>query len=395
MVENSNSNIANTIRLIEPHGGALQCSEVVEQEKKSIPDNVDIVVSDTDLMDCEQLALGTYSPLKGFMDKETVQSVLAENHLPNGDVWTMPIVLQVDSSVAERFGVGDRIVLKRSDGFVHSFMDISEIYKLELTEFTFKWFGTDSSQHPGVERIFKSGEMFIAGDITLINRLPSQFQRYELSPTQSRAYFNQQGWRKVVGFHGRNPPHGAHKYIQLDALRRTGADGLYISPVVGPKKLNDFLSDPILNGYQMLLDDGQYPDGRVLLGSFATYSRYSGPREAVFTALCRKNMGCSHFIIGRDHTGVGEFYEPNANMALFESLGDIDIELVFYRPVGFNKKSGGFEEEQDGVALENISGTMIRETLLRRERLPDWCMPKIVQDMLIDEISSGRPVFYA
>jgi len=197
----------------------------------------------------------------------------------------------------------------------------------------------------------------------------------------------------VVAFHGRNPAHRGHEFIQNHALERTGADGLYISPVMGPKKRGDFLPEPILLSYQTLLEFGCYPKGRAVLGSFFTYSRYAGPREAIFTALCRKNMGCSHFIVGRDHSGVGSFYAADATRKFFDSVGDLGVEPVFFDTVGYNPRTGRHEIEQ-GQPLAMISGTEVRETLRAGKRLPDWFMRELVQDVLIEEIKRGKPVFH-
>ena len=237
--------------------------------------------------------------------------------------------------------------------------------------------------------------MALGGDILLVERLSSPYPQYELTPAQTRFIFSHKGWSKVVGFHTRNVVHRVHHHIQLEAIERSGADGLYISPVIGPKKPHDFLPGPIMKSYQLLLDFGQYDAGRALLGSFSTYSRYSGPREAVFTAICRKNMGCSHFIIGRDHTGVGKFYAPDANAIFFESIGDIGIEPVFFEPIGYDPKSAKYVSASNQGALEPISGTLARKTLLAGERLPGWFMHDMVQDMLFEEISKGNPVFYS
>jgi ATP sulfurylase len=163
--------------------------------------------------------------------------------------------------------------------------------------------------------------------------------------------------------------------------------------VTGPKKSGDFLAEPILLSYQTLLEFGCYPKGKVVLGSFFTYSRYAGPREAVFTALCRKNMGCSHFIVGRDHTGVGNFYSGNANRELFDSLGDIGIKPVFFETVGYNSETDRYEVDR-GQPLKMISGSQVRETLRDSQRLPDWFMRDLVQEVLLAEMKGGTPLFY-
>jgi len=380
--------------LVEPHGGRLVHREANLEELVDIDSCPSLIVDDKDLMDCEQIALGTYSPLTGFMDSQTLESVLDEYHLPDGNVWTMPLVLQVDARSVSNLSTGQKILLKSEGGLNHSILDVSEIYSPNLNAVAEKWYGTSSDKHPGVNRFKRDGDRFIAGAVTLIRRLPSEYRHYELTPVQSRSIFTHKGWSKVVGFHGRNPPHGAHQFIQAEALQRVSADGLYLSPAIGLKKQGDFLASHILNSYRLLLDFGHFEKGKVLLGSFATYSRYCGPREAVFTALCRKNMGCSHFIIGRDHAGIQNFYPEYGNVDLFEMLGDIGIKPVFFGTVGFNRELARFEEVRSGAKLEIISGSIIREKLSRNERMPEWFMSRVVQDMLLDEIAAGRPLFY-
>ncbi|NND13369.1 MAG: sulfate adenylyltransferase, partial [Acidimicrobiia bacterium] len=203
----------------------------------------------------------------------------------------------------------------------------------------------------------------------------------------------QLGWSQVVGFHTRNPTHRGHEWIQLQALERTGADGLYINPIGRPEKPGDFLPEAIMLSYQTLLEFGYYPKGRVVLGSFFTYSRYAGPREAVFTALCRKNMGCSHFIVGRDHTGVGDFYPKDASRWIFETVGDMGIEPVFFETVGHNPATGEYEVDR-GQHLDRISGTRVRESLRSGSYLPDWFMRDLAQEVLMGELQSGRQLFY-
>ena len=197
----------------------------------------------------------------------------------------------------------------------------------------------------------------------------------------------------MVGFHTRNVPHRVHEFIQLRALESVHADGLYISPVLGPKKAGDFLADPILKSYQLLLEASIYPSGKVVLGAFSTYSRYCGPREAVFTAICRKNMGCSHFIVGRDHTGVVDFYKDTQTRELFDSLEDLGITPIFFEPFGFNPETNQYNvlSEPNTVA---ISGTKLRTALLDDDPLPDWYIRDDVQKMLRELMAKNRPVFW-
>jgi ATP sulfurylase len=327
------------------------------------------------------------------MNRETLESVLDTYRLPGGAVWTLPILLQVNSENPGGFAPGDRVALTDERGIVHALLDISEIYRYDLEDLAARMYATTSRDHPGVARLMERDNCFLSGDVTLVKPLESPIRHLLLTPAQTRFIFTRLGWSQVVGFHSRNPAHRGHEFIQLEALERTGADGIYINPVIGPKKPGDFLAGPIMLSYQTLLEFGCYPKGRVVLGSFFTYSRYAGPREAVFTALCRKNMGCSHFIIGRDHTGVGDFYARDANRQLFDVLGDIGIKPVFFEAVGYNSKAGKYEVDQ-GQPLSMISGSKVRETLRAEEHLPDWFMRDLVQDVLLAEMRSGKSLFF-
>ena len=226
-----------------------------------------------------------------------------------------------------------------------------------------------------------------------MKRNMSTTPHFELTPTQTRFIFEHKGWSKVVAFHGRNPIHRGHEEIQKRALDVSGADGLFINPVIGPKKTGDFLAQPIMLSYQVALDFGFLPMNRTLLSSFTTYSRYAGPREAVFTALCRRNMGCSHFIIGRDHTGVGDFYAPDDNQRMFDSLGDLGITPIFFDAIGYDPVEDRYGTEDKLGTWKPISGTKIRESLRDGTPIDDWMMREEVQSALRQELVSGAPLF--
>lgn len=379
--------------LIEPLGGRLVQRQATPRDLEELPRLPVLRVAETTLMDCEQFAIGTYSPLTGFMDQDILALVLDSYRLPGGEPWSLPIVLQVSAAEAAAMTRGARIALAGKTGEPTALLDVTDIFTLDMDQFCRGFFGTESNDHPGVARVKKAGETFIGGDITQIGPMHAPARHGHLTPAETRRTFANMGWSRVVAFHGRNPAHRAHETIQLAALERTGADGLYINPVIGPKKPGDFLADPIMDSYRAVIDAGCYPEGKVVLGSFSTYSRYAGPREAVFTALCRRNMGCSHFIIGRDHTGVGDFYGAGANMKLFDKMGDMGIEPVFFDPVGYNPTTGNYDSAA-GADILSISGTQARETLKAGKPLPEWFMRDIVQDVLLDYIATGRPVFY-
>ena len=379
--------------LIEAHGDTLIQNLIETASLPNMAELKKLVLSDNQLLDCQQIGMGTYSPLTGFMTQKTLTNVLDHHRLPNGIAWPMPMLLQCHEPQIKAITAGERIALCDTDGEVHALLDISEIYSLNLENLAQRWFGTASLEHPGVAQLLKQGKWFIAGTVTLIIDRPSLFQEYALTPQQSRFIFAHKGWSKVVGFHGRNVIHQAHEYIQLEALRQTNADGLFLNPVIGPKKQGDFLPNPILKSYQMSLDFGIYPSGKALLGSLAVYPRYCGPREAVFSALCRKNMGCSHFIVGRDHSGVGDYYRPEDYTSLFDKLSDIGITPVFFDAIGYNPKTGHYQNTDHEDVLP-ISGSAVRDALQNGEKLPDWYIRDMVQDMLAAAIKSGQPVFH-
>lgn len=379
--------------LVQPHGGRLVHRELTPSEQPDLNGLRRIAITHEDIMDCEQIAVGTYSPLTGFMDRKTLNSVLTTSRLPDGLVWPMPIILQLPTAVEFVPDIGERLVLTSNDGTPHALLSVSEVFYIDLDRVCQEWFGTADSSHPGVARLQARGSRLLAGDVTLLRRSNTPYRQYELTPAQTRFIFAHKGWSRAVGFHTRNPAHRVHEHLQLTALADTHADGLYISPVIGPKKVGDFLPDPILHSYQILIQTGVYPEGRVVLGSFATYSRFAGPREAIFTALCRKNMGCSHFIIGRDHAGVGSFYSPDAIHRYMETLGDLGIQMVFFDAIGYSPEQKTYRPLTTPGVLNSISGTQVRESLRAGKRLPDWFMRPSIQDMLLAEIQAGRKVF--
>lgn len=379
--------------LMEPHGGHLVHREAVPADLEDLERLPRLTIPIQELIDCEQFGYGTYSPLTGFMHREALDSVLDDCRLPDGEVWTLPILLQVTTQEAASTAPGDRIALTDDRGIIRALLDVADVYRYDLEHLALRMYGTSNREHPGVARLLQRGEYFLGGDVTLVRPLESPYRHFLLTPVQTRFVFTRLGWSQVVAFHSRNPPHRGHESIQMQALERTGADGIYISPAVGPKKRGDFLPEPILLSYQTMLEFGCYPKGKVVLGSFFTYSRYAGPREAVFTALCRKNMGCSHFIIGRDHTGVGDFYGQRANRELFDSLGDVGVKPVFFDTVGYNSKTAQYEVDR-GQQLQMISGTEVRQALREEKKLPDWFMRDLVQEVLSAELRSGRPLFY-
>ena len=381
--------------LVEPHGGVLIDRVKHHIDMEEIAKYTSIEVDITTLLSAEQIALGTFSPLDGFMNKREVDSVLKDYHLPDGVVWPLPIILQVPEETVNKVKTGDTIGLKiKNTEDIYALLYLEEIYTYDLNKLSMDMFGTTDRGHPGVRLLKKRGEYFLGGSIDLIKRLPSEYKSYELTPRQVRTIFENKGWSKVVGFHTRNVIHRAHEHIQMAALKECNGDGLFVHPVIGPKKEGDFNAGIILKSYELMLNN-YYPEGKVLLSAFQNYSRYSGPREAVFTALCRKNFGCSHFIVGRDHTGVGNYYKPDDAERLFKTIGDIGITPIFFDNLYYCKLCRTYVEhcKHNGQSILNISGTEGRQLLKSQQRPPDWFMREDISNLILAEIRSGKDVF--
>ncbi len=372
--------------LIPPHGGKLiqNFADLATQKEAVKLRKID--VSEEIFLDVNQIAEGVYSPLRGFMNKKELNSVLQNYRLPTGVVWTLPIIFQLPKKEIT-FRKGERIAIgRKGSGERYAVMDVANIEKIGLPEVAKQWFGTDSTAHPGVARIFKLGEYIVSGEVFLIKKPVSDSLSYVLTPKQSRRLFKNFDWRTIVGFHTRNVPHRGHEFIQKAALKRVNADALFISPVVGPKKAGDFKPDAIVNAYQIMIENGVYNPYPVVVGAFQTYSRYSGPREAVFTALCRKNLGCSHFIIGRDHTGVGDFYAPDASQKIFYDLGirNIGITPIMLEAANYCKLCKKVTDKcRHGAKSRTlISGTAARKHLLGGKKIPREIMRPEIAGML-------------
>lgn len=379
--------------LVEPHGGVLVNREAMATDHRNLQNLRTLQVRDTDLMDCMQIANGAYSPLTGFMGAKELESVLNKNRLLNGPVWTMPIILQAEESALTNISAGDQIALTDANERIHATMNVSEIYSLNLEDVAQKWFGTASKKHPGVAKLLRGGNFFVAGEVTLVAKMESPYQRYELSPSQTRMIFAQKGWSRVVGFYTGHVANRLHEYAQVGGLESAHADGLYINLVIGPPQAGEFLPEAIFKSYQLLLEDNVYPSGKVVLGGSLLYPRHCGPREAVFAALCYKNMGCSHFIIECDHGHFDGFYEPAQTRELFKSLGDLGITPIFFDAIGYNPETQKYFASKSAKKMA-MSDQAIQAALAKNETLPDWIMREAVREMLMKELSENRPVFY-
>ncbi len=393
-VTKNSIDIAST--LVEPHGGRLIQRWDREPCWDSIRRLERLKVSESVIMDCEQIGIGTYSPLEGFMTREQLRSVLNFYRLPNGLVWTLPIVLQKNKENIKGFKTGQTIALvNEADGEIYATLRIKDIYCFPFKKICEKWFGTSDPGHPGVYRLKTSGDCFLGGEIVLLRRRNPTCGKYEFTPAELRHIFDNKGWNRVVGFHTRNVIHKGHEEIQKIALEAAHCDGLLISPAIGEKKKGDFSPKVILDTYQLMIDKEFFPKNKVFIGAFSARSRYSGSREAVFTAICRKNFGCTHFIVGRDHTGTGNFYAPYDAQKLFKIIGNIGITPIFFNEIYFCPfcKKHVFECAHDPSLMYRISGTQVRGYLMKQKNPPSWLMRKDISKMILGCIKQGEKVF--
>lgn len=374
----------------KPHGGKLierilkgKAKEKILQE---IRDFEKLNVHKGIVADIENIAKGVYSPLEGFMTREELETVLHLKRLPNDLPWTIPILLDLPEKNEKSIKEGDTIALFYENNPL-AIMQIDEIYSFDKREIAKYTFNTTSRAHPGVAKIYKTSGKFLAGKIDLIEEPKSEYDRYKLSPKETRYLFKQRGWKTIVGFQTRNPPHLGHEYLQKTAL--TFLDGVFINPVIGTKKKGDFKDEVILQAYEILIEK-YYLKNHAVLAILPYEMRYAGPREAVHHAIMRKNFGCTHFIVGRDHAGVGNYYKPYAAQEIFEEFPDLGIAPLFFKTFFYCKKCGGITHEKACPHSEKerlkFSGTKIRE-ILRRGGLP----PKELMRPEIAEIIIKNP----
>ncbi len=374
--------------LVEPHGGHLVERHAEAAEIGDLNKLKTLVVNEAVLADCEQIAHGVYSPLTGFMGRETLESVLKTNRLPNGLPWPIPILLQVDKEFATQVRKGERLALKSKTGRVHAVIEANDIYALDLNEIASQWFGTTSRSHPGVAKLLAGSDIAIGGDITLVEGFDFPYAQYKLTPAGARYVFAKKGWTKVVGYYAHSVLDRAHEFVQTEALQTTHADGLFINIMTGPRIPEDIPPELIYKSYRLVLDFNIYPSGKVLLGCSPTYLRYAGPREAIFAAICCKNMGCEHIIIDRrDYPDVEDVYKDKGFDArrLFDQLSDIGVKPLFYDTIGFDTQTQKYRNlgTQDAVPISN---TEIVETIRQNKELPELYMREIVQEMLRGEL---------
>jgi len=375
--------------MIQPHGGKLVERILRGKEAEDVLSGaagLTALVLDSELVsDVENIATGVYSPLEGFLGQADFRNVLNGMRLADDLPWTVPIVFDVDRKTADSLKPGQEVLLTAEDRRPIAVFRLEETYGFDKVETVEKVFGTSDPAHPGVAKVMAMKEVLLAGPLDLVQASPTPFDRWKLTPRETRVLFKEKGWRTVVGFQTRNTPHIGHEYVQKAAL--TFTDGIFINPVIGRKKKGDFKDEVILASYEELIRH-YYLKERAVMAILQMEMRYAGPREAIHHAVIRKNFGCTHIIIGRDHAGVGGFYQPYAAQDIFEDFPDLGIMPLFFRSFYYCRKCGSVVNEKicphPPEEQVQFSGTKIRDMLVKGEVPPAELMRPEVAKVIME-----------
>ena len=368
---------------IAPHGGTLVNRVLTGSERAVALEDAQalpsLTVDPSTASDLELLATGGYSPLRGFMGKADYLHTLRHMRLASGLAWSLPITLRV----SDASGLGERVALRADGGTILGLLEVREVFRYPKEDEARLVYGTTEVTHPGVAHVYAQGDTLLGGDVWLLNRIPPPFPELALDPAETRRHFADRGWRTVVGFQTRNPVHRAHEYIQKAALEIV--DGLLLHPLVGQTKDDDIPAAVRVRSYRVLLQR-YYRRDRVLLAAFPAAMRYAGPREAIFHALVRKNYGCTHFVVGRDHAGVGNYYGTYDAQRIFDEFapGELGIQPLCYEHAFYCRSCGAMASAKtcphDAESHVTLSGTKVRE-MLRSGELPppEFSRPEVAQ----------------
>ena len=378
---------------IAPHGGLLINRIATAGEKQEFLEQADrlprVQLDERATSDLVLIAIGGFSPLTGFMEQADYEKVVDEMHLVNGLPWSIPVTLSVSEEVAEPLKEGSWIRLDDPNGKFIGVLELTQKYRYNKNHEAVNVYRTDDLNHPGVKVVYEQGPINLAGPIWLLEREGHPlFPAYQIDPARSRAMFKEKGWNTVVGFQTRNPIHRAHEYIIKCALEIV--DGLFLHPLVGATKSDDIPADVRMRCYEIMLEN-YFPQDRVILAINPAAMRYAGPREAIFHAIVRKNYGCTHFIVGRDHAGVGDYYGTYDAQKIFYEFDPKEIGIVpmmfehaFYclrtNQMATTKTSPSGKEDRI-----HLSGTKVRE-MLRRGELPP---PEFSRPLVAAELSKA------
>ncbi len=370
--------MSNTEGLIEPHGGELIEKILTDEEAREARQQAEELTSleldGRQASDLEMLGIGGFSPLKGFMDSADHEAVVEDMRLSDGTVWPIPITLSVSSEQADYLAIGEKIGLYNQAEDLLGLLTLEEKYTVDKEKRAEAVFGTTDPGHPGVEKTLEMGEVCLAGPVEVLPQSSDRFLEYRLTPRETRDYFAEKDWKSVVGFQTRNPVHRAHEYLLKCGLEIV--DGLLLHPLVGDTKSGDVPAEVRMECYETVLEN-YFPEDRVLLSVMPAKMNYAGPREAILHALIRKNYGCSHFIVGRDHAGVGDYYGTYEAQEIFDEFeaGELGIKPFFFEYAFWCEVCGNIASSktcphgsEDQIYL---SGTKVREMLREGKGLPE------------------------
>ncbi len=365
-----------------PHGGKL-----VNRYKKETCDlegykkfEINTNLSE----DILNIANGVFSPLEGFLGRNDLENVIKDKRLENDTPWAIPIILDFKKKDLNGLKSGDTILLKNNESGLQALLEIEENYTFDKKRLAKEIYTTNETEHPGVANVYNLKDVLVGGKITLLESKKREFDEFNLTPKETRVLFKEKGWREVVAFQTRNPPHIGHEYVQKTAL--TFVDGLFINPIIGKKKVGDFRDEVILASYDTLMKH-YYLKDRAVMSILRTSMKYAGPREAIHHAIMRKNFGCTHFIVGRDHAGVGSYYGPYDAHDIFSEFPDLGIVPVFFRSFSRCTKCGSVVNDKicphDQKYHINFSGKKIREILNNGQIPPEDMMRKEVAETIL------------
>jgi len=367
---------------IKPHGGKL-----VNRITKADPSGLySISISEDLANDVENIADGIFSPLEGFLGKKDFENVISKGRLANGLAWTIPIVLDVDESTAAKMKKAGKVLLQNHQGLGIAILHVKETFTFDKEKTAKGVYGTTDSSHPGVAKTMSMQNYLVGGKIDYIARPEeTEIRKYRLTPLQTREAFAKAGWKTIVAFQTRNPPHVAHEMLQKTSI--TTRDGVFVNPVIGKKKSGDFVDEVIVKCYETMIKH-YYPENRCKLGTLHTEMKYAGPKEAIHHAIMRQNYGCSHIIIGRDHAGVGTFYDPFAAQKIFDDYPELEISPVFFPAFFYCRKCLTYTNPKacphDDDAKEQISGTKLRQMIDDGKSPSEFILRPEVSKVILD-----------